>query len=362
MSGTVSLRKELNQMAEQHRTPVSVSFELTGRCNFDCKMCYVHTMDNCEALKYELTTEQWKQIFDEAYDCGMMTALFTGGECLLRPDFKDLYLYLFFKGIHLRVNTNGLLLSDEWIEFFKQYRPDSIQVTLYGTNDSEYDLITGKRVFSVVSENIDRLAASGIPYWVALTPCAQAKDFFKDIMTYAHGKQWPTRFSELLLPSREEIEREAITLTAEDYCDYFLYNAQLRGKKPVPIPEDLLPVPGCGGDEIALKHHCTAGKMRCAVNWKGEMYPCLTLFAVNSSVLENGYANAWKSVCEQVDQLRFPAKCASCAYKNICKPCYVLRCSEEDPNECNEMVCELIRLKVKCGLTKFKHLVPASDK
>ena len=38
--------------------------------------------------------EIMKPEIDEAYDNGMMYASLTGGECLIRKDFKDLYLHL----------------------------------------------------------------------------------------------------------------------------------------------------------------------------------------------------------------------------------------------------------------------------
>ena len=43
-------------------TPLAGNFELTARCNFDCKMCYVHlTAEEQRRRGRELTADEWKR-------------------------------------------------------------------------------------------------------------------------------------------------------------------------------------------------------------------------------------------------------------------------------------------------------------
>ena len=58
--------------------PLSGNFELTARCNFNCKMCYVH-QQHCPAEK-ELSADQWIAIGKTARDQGMLFLLLTGGD------------------------------------------------------------------------------------------------------------------------------------------------------------------------------------------------------------------------------------------------------------------------------------------
>ena len=73
--------------------PVSGTFELTPRCNLNCKMCYIHMSEKeqCAAGK-ELTTKQWIDIGEQAVSQGMVYLLLTGGEPLIRPDFSEIYI------------------------------------------------------------------------------------------------------------------------------------------------------------------------------------------------------------------------------------------------------------------------------
>ena len=108
-------KKQIIKDAKQTKSPVIGQFELTPRCNLDCKMCYVHNQDSNKLAKQELSTEKWKEIFDQAFDAGLMFATLTGGECTLRNDFKELYLYLWYKGVSITVLTNGTLIDDSFL-------------------------------------------------------------------------------------------------------------------------------------------------------------------------------------------------------------------------------------------------------
>ena len=68
-------KSRLVSSAKEARTPVSAQFELTGRCNLDCKMCYVHNLDTASCLARELSAEEWKRIFDEAIQKELLFAM-----------------------------------------------------------------------------------------------------------------------------------------------------------------------------------------------------------------------------------------------------------------------------------------------
>lgn len=347
------MKKSLLSQAFETRIPMSVLFELTARCNFNCKMCFVHDLDHKKALCEELSTQQWIKIFDDAIENGLMFATISGGECLLRSDFKELYLYLFKKGIHLKVYTNALLLNEEYLSFFKKYKPDLIQISLYGTSDEEYYLATGMRSYSVIQKNIDALAVSGIDYNISITLSEESKPFFKNIIDFVNEKKYSVCFSELYLAPREELKRNKLAITPKEICDFLVYHAKLQGKELQPVPFETLPEPGTGGENINEKHHCNAAKNQAHIDWHGIMHACVAIPSIGFDLAHYDYRTAWKLNCEAVDKLKFPKKCESCAYKRICNPCFAARCTK-DLQTCNDSTCDLVRLKVSCGLRKLK--------
>ena len=52
-------------------TPLAGNFELTARCNFNCKMCYVHlTAEEQQRRGRELTADQWLAVAEQARSRG----------------------------------------------------------------------------------------------------------------------------------------------------------------------------------------------------------------------------------------------------------------------------------------------------
>ena len=143
-------------------------FELTGRCNLDCKMCYVHTKSNADFLKTERSGDWWIQQIDAACNKGMLFATLSGGECLLHPDFRRIYLHLLEKRVYTQINTTGLLLTEDNIEFLKQNRPFELQVTLYGASNDAYKEVTGVPAFEYIETAILRPGKTTRPHAIII--------------------------------------------------------------------------------------------------------------------------------------------------------------------------------------------------
>lgn len=66
----------LHARACRNGTPLVGNFELTARCNFNCKMCYVHlTAEEQQRRGRELTADQWLAIAEQARSRGMLFLL-----------------------------------------------------------------------------------------------------------------------------------------------------------------------------------------------------------------------------------------------------------------------------------------------
>ena len=102
----------LHSKGKQLGLPIAGNFELTARCNFNCPMCYVHmSEEQVAASGKELTAQQWLKIAKEARDQGMIFALLTGGEPVVRKDFFEIYKGMKEMGLLISVNSNGSMLQ-----------------------------------------------------------------------------------------------------------------------------------------------------------------------------------------------------------------------------------------------------------
>lgn len=131
------------QRLREGRRPRSFDLELTARCNYDCRHCYINLPAGDRAARErELTLEEICAIADQAAALGTVWCLLTGGEPLLRPDFPDIYLALKRKGFLLAVFTNASLVTVEHVRLFRAYPPRDVEVTVYGATEETYERVT----------------------------------------------------------------------------------------------------------------------------------------------------------------------------------------------------------------------------
>lgn len=353
-------KEQMVLSAKEKNVPILGHFELTARCNFDCKMCFIHNQ-NSNALKdKELSTEKWKQIFDEAIDCGMLFAVITGGECLLRDDFKELYLHLWKKRIFITVMTNGVLINDDILDFFKKYPPADVQISLYGSNDDGYLKVTGHRGFDKAVGAIRALMKLKIPVHVAVTPSSYMRDDVINIKRFCNENNFWSKASDFyLIDSRDNSECGESNLTIEEIVRLATEQA-LLSRAVVPFDGEL---PICGGScENAPKGTiCTAGKSLVVVSWDGTMYPCAMLPIGKASVLEMSYAEAWEKTKEAAQGILLGMECVGCAYDKVCPKCPAMRLTGLYTGHCKPEVCEITRRLVAAGVRKLKQSEESCD-
>lgn len=135
---------DLVKKIHQSDTPATITFELTARCNNNCRHCYINLPQNdTKAETAELGLEQIASIADQALEQGVLWCLLTGGEPLLRDDFSDIFLMLKRKGLLVSVFTNGCLINVNHVELFKRYKPRELEITVYGISEKTYERVTG---------------------------------------------------------------------------------------------------------------------------------------------------------------------------------------------------------------------------
>ena len=177
----------IHQKGARLGLPVTGTFELTPRCNFNCNMCYVHQTETQAAQggRRELTTAEWLAIAEEARKAGMVFLLLTGGEPLLRPDFPELLHALKNMGFLVSVNSNGSLLRGELLEAVKRDPPLRFNITLYGGSNATYERLCGRAMFQEVVDNLRALKDAGIPVRLNVSVTPDNKDDVPEIFRLA---------------------------------------------------------------------------------------------------------------------------------------------------------------------------------
>ncbi len=113
-------RAQLKEEGEE--VPPFLIASITSSCNLHCAGCYSRANHACsdEAPISQLTAEEWKKIFLESRDLGIGFILLAGGEPMLRKDVIDVAGEI--PEILFPIFTNGTMISDKYIETFRQHR------------------------------------------------------------------------------------------------------------------------------------------------------------------------------------------------------------------------------------------------
>lgn len=347
------LGRLLHTKAREKGIPIEGKFELTPLCNFSCKMCYVHLDPDQMNSRSILSVETWKDLMRQAWEAGMMNCTLTGGECLTYPGFSELFLYLHSLGCEVNVLTNGLLLNEERIRFFKEHMPAAIQITLYGWNDDVYERVTGQRAFVRVTNNIRRAIDAGLPVHVSITPSIYLGEDLLGTIRAAKELCKSVIISNYFTAPREETGRSSQQddVDTDLYIRGLQYYHKLDGHEITWVSEDKLPP--CGGPNHETSEcgfRCGGGRSGFAIDWEGTMMPCSNFEQIKSYPLKDGFAAAWAKVNYEVNHWPRIPECEGCAYEDVCNHCAsnVMRFAE--PGKVPTALCERTREMVRRGV------------
>lgn len=345
----------LDGLAREEGYPRMGVFELTPLCNLDCRMCYVHLrMDQLKGEKL-LTKEQWISLMEQAVECGMLDAQLTGGEAMMHPDFNDIYLYLHEKGIRIIVMTNGILLNQERIAFFKKYPPAALQITLYGGSEETYERVTGHRMYHTVTEHIKEAKEIGCRISITATPSYYfGMEDVRAVSRFCAEQGLKLKVNADLNEAREETGRTIgdFDLSSEEY--FKIQDLMTPEEMRKPVGEKDLPRMG-DADEPAYGMRCGAGRSLFCVKWNGRMQICLDIPRCEDP-FAMGFSEAWKRLHAYAISYEIPRECMNCAYRAICTVCPVQHAKGGRPGHVDRRICERTRKLVREGYRRLPEL------
>lgn len=123
--------------------PTTLLAELTHRCPLHCPYC-----SNPLALvgaDGELTTAEWKRVFTEARELGVLQLGLSGGEPLARRDLEALAEHAHGLGLYTTLVTSAVGLTRERAEALRAAGLDHVQISIQDSDPQTADRIAGAR-------------------------------------------------------------------------------------------------------------------------------------------------------------------------------------------------------------------------
>lgn len=331
-----------------------IFMEVTAKCNFYCKHCYMSANKNVDT-KMELTLDEIKDIILQADRLGVFRIDFTGGEAFLRNDIKEILQFSSDNFMITNIFTNGYALSEEMCSFLAGLGNIKIVfISMDDKNADSHDEFRGMAgSFDRIIKGVMQLKKLGIRPVMNITLNKSNSQHIKEIIDFCRNTlEVECRVAPILYVGRgkcfekDNVDMDVIVNT----MDY-----SIGDLLDLPYGESIT-----GMDQNVNEPSCGVGHKMVYIRSNGEICLCPTLSSRESSEFELGnirtltVVDVWEhseklnrfrnSFCRNQDCVHLP-KC-----KGGCRSRAYLQ--NEDFYDVDTIVCNYFDSRVK-----KKHIV-----
>lgn len=247
------------------KTPLLIGWDLTYRCNCDCKYCGISSENGVE-----LSTAETLSLLSELANLGLKRIHFGGGEPLLREDIDKILGFCKQKHIFIAVLTNGIL--------FKERLPaiknaDLIKISLDGP-ESVHDGLRKIGSFKNAINAIALAKENRLNVAINTTLSAYNLDCIDFILKVAKDFKVPVKFQPVnnLLAGDKDIK--------SFFCSDLEYSRAIRKIIDIKRRKGGNIINSIAGLQYLLNYprssgiKCCAGLLYFRITPEGKIYPC----------------------------------------------------------------------------------------
>ena len=158
--------------------PELLRIHLTGRCNLNCRYCYV------DKSVQDLPLSAWLRLLADARAMRVFRLSLSGGEVLCCNYWRDFISEAVASSMRFSLATNGVLLDAASVNFISETkRCDRVIISLDGTREM-HDSMRGSGTFDAAWRAIERCREAGIKVVPKLTIGKHNFNFLEEIFDF----------------------------------------------------------------------------------------------------------------------------------------------------------------------------------
>ncbi|HII92343.1 MAG TPA: radical SAM protein [Methanosarcina sp.] len=310
---------------------MAASIRLTKRCNLKCVHCYA---DSKYGIKgdYELKTDEITSIIDQLADLSVNEIFFTGGEPLMRQDLADILRYTSRKGIRVLMSTNGIALTESFLEKVKDVDFKLFQISLDGPK-KVHEQIRGpgsfERAISAVKLASMYLKKNVCVGTVLSNINAQCIDKTMELAYGAGADTFALMFLILSGRASEKISPSAIQIKSaldNTFATYRRLSPNIRFAHNTTIPPALYP-PDLVNAGIHTKCALCSFPYTIGIEANGDVAPCDGFFGpynfVAGNIRKQSLKEMWNCsqqfhIVRETEPQKLTGVCKLCRYQDFC--------------------------------------------
>lgn len=159
--GPASRATSEGSSSEDLSAPLYVAWQLTNECNFSCLHC-IEGSGPGKAMSDELGRAESFEVLSKIVDAQVPYVCLSGGEPMLHPYFFELAEAFCARGVGLKVETNGSLLTQEACRRFRAMGVKAVQVSLDGVTEESFSRLRRRGRLEHAVEGLRRLREAGV--------------------------------------------------------------------------------------------------------------------------------------------------------------------------------------------------------
>jgi MoaA/NifB/PqqE/SkfB family radical SAM enzyme len=144
-----------------YQAPLFLAWQLTNRCQAACLTCCEESGPD-KTWPDELTADEAISFAHKVVEAGIPYVAFGGGEPLGVPHFWDIAKIFADGGIELKLETNGLPITEEKADFLKEIDVQCVQISVDGATKETFNKVRPGGDYDGVIASIKRLVKRGI--------------------------------------------------------------------------------------------------------------------------------------------------------------------------------------------------------
>ncbi len=279
----------------------------------------------------ELSKQEAFGLIDELAALGCEELTLSGGEPLLRPDWRELAAHVVEKGVKSYIISNGYAVTKDIINDFRQLGFTNVGVSFDGTAKTHNYIRQRDDSWTKVVRAMEMMTEEGVPYCVVSQISninLDELDAMHDILVKIGAKQW--RIQMTTSTGRMKDRRELV-MSLENYPRFIRKIIDLKKDDRVQINAgENIGYYGCMGYDLLGKNNvylgCYAGTRVAGICSNGNVKGCLSMQEqfVEGNIRNSSFTEIWNNPNGFAYNRKFTKEtatgfCHDCRYLPLCR-------------------------------------------